>query len=82
MGDLIKQFEVILSKMLHDILGHIQRHSPLIRHFTKSWLVTELDFITGFNIITKLRKVPIEHFVRCAVSQARTLTPGHETVLS
>ena len=35
-GDLIKHYEVSLSQMLHDILGHdhIQRHTQLIRHYT------------------------------------------------
>ena len=35
-GNLIKHYEVSLSKMLHDILGHdhIQRHPQLIRHYT------------------------------------------------
>ena len=35
-GDLIKQYEVPLSRMLHDILDadHLQRHPPLIRHYT------------------------------------------------
>ena len=35
-GDLIKNYEVSLSQMLHDILGHdhIQWHPQLIRHYT------------------------------------------------
>ena len=35
-GDLIKNYEVSLSQMLHDILGHdhIQWHTQLIRHYT------------------------------------------------
>ena len=35
-GDLIKHYEVSLSQMLHDILGHdhIQWHPQLIRHYT------------------------------------------------
>ena len=35
-GDLIKYYEVSLSQMLHDILGHdhIQWHTQLIRHYT------------------------------------------------
>ena len=35
-GDLIRHYEVSLSKMLHDILGHdhIQWHLQLIRHYT------------------------------------------------
>ena len=38
-GDLIKQYEVSLSQMLHDILGHehIQWHPQLIRHYTNLW---------------------------------------------
>ena len=38
-GDLIKQYEVSLSQLLHDILGHdhIQRHPQLIRHDTNLW---------------------------------------------
>ena len=38
-GDLIKQYEVHLSRMLHDILddGHLQWHPPLIRHYTNFW---------------------------------------------
>ena len=36
-GDLTKQYEVPLSRMLHDILDddHIQWHPPLIGHYTK-----------------------------------------------
>ena len=35
-GDLIKHYEVSLSQILHDILGHghIQWHPQLIRHLT------------------------------------------------
>ena len=40
-GDLINQYEVPLSRMLHDILDddHIQWHAPLIRHqcLTRYW---------------------------------------------
>ena len=38
-GDLTKQYEVPLSRMLHDILDddHIQWHPPLIRHYTNFW---------------------------------------------
>ena len=33
------QYEVPLSRMLHDILDddHLQRHPPLIRHYTNFW---------------------------------------------
>ena len=38
-GDLTKQYEAPLSRMLHDILDddHIQWHSPLIGHYTNFW---------------------------------------------
>ena len=46
-GDLIKQYEVSLSQMLHDILGHdhIQWH-------------TQLAFITDLDLITKIWRFP------------------------
>ena len=39
-GDLIKHFEVPLSKMLHDILGHghLQWNPSLIKHYTNFWI--------------------------------------------
>ena len=38
-GDLTKQYEVPLSRMLHDILDddHIQWHPPLIGHYINFW---------------------------------------------
>ena len=38
-GNLAKQYEVSLSRMLHDILenDHIQWHPQLIRHYTNVW---------------------------------------------
>ena len=38
-GDLTKQYEVPLSRMLHDILDddHIHWHPPMIRHYTNFW---------------------------------------------
>ena len=38
-GDPIKHYEIFLTHMLHNILGHdhIQWHPPSISHFTKSW---------------------------------------------
>ena len=59
-GDLIKHYEVSLSQMLHDILGHdrIQWHPQLIRHYTICEPITELDFITDFDLITKFWRFP------------------------
>ena len=38
-GDLIKQYEVPLSRMLHNIMDddRLQWHRPLIRHYTYFW---------------------------------------------
>ena len=38
-GDLIKHYEVPLSQMFHDVLGHghLQWHPQLIRHYTNMW---------------------------------------------
>ena len=38
-GELTKQYEVLLSRMLNDILDddHIQWHLPLIRNYTNFW---------------------------------------------
>ena len=47
-GDLIKHYEVSLSQMLHDILGHdhIQWQPQLIRHYTnlRTYYRTELYY--------------------------------------
>ena len=47
-GDLIKHYEVSLSQMLHDILGHdhIQWHPQLIRHYTYCKII----YFRGFKI--------------------------------
>ena len=50
-GDLTKQYEVPLSRMLHDILedNDIQWHPPLMRHYTNFWPFTDLDLISEFD---------------------------------
>ena len=65
-GDPIKQYEVSLSRMLHDILDddHLQWHPPLIRHYTNFDHTTDLDLTTELNFLTK-----------SAACQQRTLTP-------
>ena len=55
-GDLIKHYEVSLSQMLHDILGHdhIQWHPQLIRH-----LFTPIcELITHWTLIPILTLLP------------------------
>ena len=59
---LIKNYEVSLSQMLRDILGQdpIEWHplSQLIRYYTNCELITELDFITDFDLFTKFWRFP------------------------
>ena len=58
--DLIKQYEVPLSGMLHDILedDHIQWHPPLMRHYTNFWPFTDLDLITEFDFLPNCVRFP------------------------
>ena len=66
-GDLIKHYEVSLSQMLHDILGHehIQWHPQLIRHYTNLrtyyWPGPYLRFLPYYQI----SEVSIEHCNGC-----------------
>ena len=59
-GDLIKQYEVSLSQMLHDILGHdhIQWHTHWSDITPICELITELDLSTDFDLITKFWRFP------------------------
>ena len=58
--DIIKHYEVSLSQMLHDILGHdhIQWHLNWSDITPICELITELDFITDFDLITKFWRFP------------------------
>ena len=51
-GDLIKQYEVPLSRMLNDIPkpDHIQWHPPFYSYFTPNHdLITELDLLPNYK---------------------------------
>ena len=54
------QYEVPLSRMLHDIFedDHIHWHSPLIRHYTNFDLVIDLDLITEFDFLPNCARFP------------------------
>ena len=70
-GDLIKHYEVSLSQMLHDILGHdhIQWHPQLIRHYTNF-----AKLLPNWTLIPILTLLPnFRGFHRTL--QRRTLTP-------
>ena len=55
-GDLTKQYEVALSRMLHDILDddQIQWHPPLHQFLT----ITDLDLITEFDFLPNCARFP------------------------
>ena len=75
-GDLTKQYEVPLSRMLHDILDddHIQWHPPLIGHYTNFWpllIWTSLPNLTFYLIGQGFHRT----YATGAACQQRTLTP-------
>ena len=75
-GDLTKQYEAPLSRMLHDILedDHIQWHPPLMRHYTNFdplLIWTLLPKLTFYIIVWGLHRT----FATGAACQQRTLTP-------
>ena len=75
-GDLTKQYDVPLSRMLHDILDddHIQWHPPLIGHYTNFWpllIWTLLLNLTFYLIVQGFHRT----YATGAAWQQRTLTP-------
>ena len=82
-GDLTKQYEVPLFRMLHDILDndHIQWHPPLIGHYTNFWpllIWTLLPNLTFYLIVQCFHRT----YATGAACQQRTLTPSGHLVLS
>ena len=75
-GDgLTKQYEVPLSRMLHDILEDEHKQWPLLmRHYTDFWPFTDLDLLpnlTFYLIVWGFHRT----FATGAACQQRTLTP-------
>ena len=75
-GDLTKQYEAPLSRMLHDILDddHIQWHPPFIGHCTNFWpllIWTLLPNLTFYLIVQGFHRT----YATGAACQQRTLTP-------
>ena len=79
-GDLTKQYEVPLSRMLHDILDddQIQWHPPLIGHYTNFWPLLIWTLLPNLTFYL-LCKVSMEHMQRVRhANRGRLLlrTPG------
>ena len=79
-GDLTKQYEVPLSRMLHDILDddQIQWHPPLIGHYTNFWPLLIWTLLPNLTFYL-LYKVSMEHMQRVRhANRGRLLlrTPG------
>ena len=75
-GDLTKQYEVPISRMLHDILDddHKQWHPPLIWHYTNFWpllIWTLLRNSTFYLIVQGFHST----YATGAAYQQKTLTP-------
>ena len=66
-GDLVKHYEVSLSQILHDLLGHdhIQWHPQLIRHYTNSRTYYRTGLYYRFWPYYQTLEVSIEHCSRC-----------------
>ena len=62
-GDLIKHYEVSLSQMLHDILGHnhVQWHPQLIKHYTNLRTYYRFWPYYRFRPYYQILEVSIEH---------------------
>ena len=66
-GEFIKNYEVSLSEMLHDILGHvhIQWHTQLIRHYTNLRTYYRTGLYYRFLPYYQILEVSIEHCNGC-----------------
>ena len=79
-GDLTKQYEVPLSRMLHDILDddHIQWHPPLIGHYTNFWpllIWTLLPNLTFYLIVQGFHRTYICN--GCGMPTEDAYSSGH-----
>ena len=80
-GDLVKQYEVPLSRMLHDILDddHLQWHPHLSGITPVFDPITDLDLITEFDFLRNSKRFSMEHLQRVRHANRGLLllrTPG------
>ena len=78
-GDLIKHYEVSISQMLHDILGHdhIQWHPQLIRHNTNLRTYYRNGLYYRFWPFYQILEVSIEHCNGCGYPTEDAYSSGH-----
>ena len=59
-GDLTKQYEIPLSRMLHDILDndHVLWHTPLIRYYTNFWPLLILTLLQNLTFLHNCGRFP------------------------
>ena len=78
-GDLIKHYEVSLSQMLHEILGHdhIQWHTQLIRHYTNLRTYYRTGLYYRFWLYYQILEVSIEHCNGCGLPTEDAYSSGH-----
>ena len=75
-GDLTKQYEVPLSRMLHGILDDdIQWHPPSIGQYTPIFDHYWSDLITEFDFLPNCTRLLDRTYATGAACQQRTLTP-------
>ena len=77
-GDLTKQYEGPLSRMLHDVLDdyHIIIVTPSIDQTLHQFLtIIDLDLNTEFEFLPSCARFPYKTFATGAACQQRTLTP-------
>ena len=83
-GNLIKQYEVPLSRMLHNILNddHIQWHPQSNSHNINFWPFYWSGPYHRIWLLTYLREVSLEHLHRCGMATDDAYSSGHYTFIA
>ena len=78
-GDLTKQYEVPLSRMLHDILDddHIQWTPSIDRTLHQFLTITDLDLITEFDFLPNCARFPLNICNGCGMPTEDAYSSGH-----
>ena len=78
-GDFIKQHEVHLSRMLHNILDddHLQWHPPLIRHYTNFWPYYWSGHYYRIWLLPSCERFPLNICNGCGMTTEDAYSSGH-----